>query len=339
MNYPPSAHALRLVRSNLGWQPGQAHFEPVWAGRHVRVFKVSCDGSDPVALKEYAPDFRATLTLQREFSGLRLLERFGACSCVPKALHQDSDHGVAMYEWKDGTVISPVDRGEDVFDPFVEFLASCAKIPANELPDWSPDAARSGAHLETSLHQRLEKIPRDHSGLKAWIESKLQPALAQFAGQSRHAIESVLDWDQELPLERRILAPSHLGFPDVIETTSRQIIFLTFSKFGQDDPAALLAQILHQSAQTATPDQKARLIPKFFESFGSDPLLGTRFSAWFPLVGLQHTLDLLDVFCPMDRALRDFAGLVVRPKEEVLSHALERADQSLEALKTAVSDS
>ncbi|MBK9578071.1 MAG: hypothetical protein IPK50_09320 [Fibrobacterota bacterium] len=336
MIFPPSSHALRLVRSNLGWQPGKAQFESVSVSRHARVFKVSCPESKPVALKEYAPDFRQTESLQREFTGLRVMERSGVSS-VAKALHQDIDHGVAIYEWKEGVAISPTDRGEDVFDPFVEFLGACAKIPSTEYPQWASDAARSGIHLETTIRQRLARIPRDHQDLNAWLESKFEPTLEDFIQKSRQLCGAVLDWDQELAQERRILVPSQLGFANVLETPSRHLVFLDFAGFGQDDPASILAQLLHQSAETATPDQKARLVPKFFEHFGSDPLVGTRFAAFFPLVGLHHTLDLLDPFCPLERALRDFAARPSHPKEDVLARCLERAIHSLEALKTAVS--
>lgn len=335
MIFPPSPHALRLIRSSLDWQPGQARFEPVSASRHARVFKVSCGDSPAVALKEYAPNHRQTESLQREFSGLRILARFGL-SMVPKALHQDADRGVAIYEWKDGIPISPTDRGEDVFDPFVEFLGACAKIRPSEHPQWSSTAARSGLHLEAALRQRLAEVPREHQELKAWLESKFEPTLEDFLRQSRRSTETSFGWDQELPLEQRILAPSQLGFDNVLETPSRHLVFLDFAGFGQDDPASVLAQILHQSTETATPDQKARLVPKFFERFGTDRLLGTRFAAFFPLVGLHHVLDSLQPFRPLERALRDFAGLLLHPKQEVLAHAMERADRSLETLKMAI---
>lgn len=332
MIFPPSSHGLRLVRNSLGWQPGQAHFEPVSFGRHARVFKVSCGGAEPIALKEYAPDFRTSETLEREFLGLRLLERFGIVG-VPKALEQDKDRGVAMYRWEAGTPLSPTDHDEDVFDRFIDFLGSCARIPAREFPRWSSTAVRSGISLETRLRQRLEQIPRERDELRMWLESELSPTADELLTKARETLAATLRWDEELTQERRILAPAHLGFGNTLETPSRQLVFLNHSGFGQDDPASILARILVNGSDAASPDQKSRLIHKFFEHFGTDPHVGTRFAVWYLLVGLDQIMDHLDPFIPMDRVLREFAGLPSHPKEEVLAKALNLAKRALEALQ------
>lgn len=332
MIFPPSSHGLRLVRNSLGWQPGQAHFEPASSGRHSRVFKVSVQNEPSVALKEYSPDFKVSGSVDREFAALRILARHGIAG-VPTALHQDADHGVSLFGWIEGELLSPTDHGEDVFDRHVEFLSACARIPVSEFPRWSSCAVESGLSLETRLRQRLAKIPRDRQDLRTWLESRLEPALDDLGSKARDTLAPALAWHEEVPMDRRILAPAHLGFENVLETAARQLVFLNHSGFGQDDPASVLARILLHPSDTASPDQKSRLIHKFFEHFGSDPQVGTRFAAWYLLVGLDQILDHLDPFVPMDRALRDFAGLPSRPKEEVLVAALERSRASLETLR------
>lgn len=102
---------------------------------------------------------------------------------------------------------------------------------------------------------------------------------------------------KETEKEKRILSPSDFGLHNALERR-REVIFLDFEYFGWDDIAKLTGDFLFHPGMDLNFDLKKYFLKKILDIFDFVPHLEKRIKIFYPFLGINWTLRLLNEFLP-----------------------------------------
>jgi len=279
-------------------------------GRNSRIWRISCGGSQ-YALKQYPSrqhDPRDRLTT--EVAALRLMEDKGI-NMVPRVMAVEQERGFVLLSWMDGALPSQISDSD--IDTAVAFLGAVHKlrhVPQAQSQPLAAEACLSGIQIELQIRARLERLSGLADGpLCDFLQGEVAPAFHRQLAKARERLAGAgLDFQAELPQERRSLIPADFGFHNSLRRLDGSLVFLDFEYFGWDDPVKLTADVLLHPGVSLQPQQAERFRQAALVLYGDDPLFGERLEALYPLFGLRWVLILLNEFLPERWQQRVIAG-------------------------------
>lgn len=323
------SQATKVARALIG---GDVQLNRIMGGgRNSRVWRVRSSGG-VFALKQYPPrghDSRDRLST--EVGALRFLERHHI-DTVPRAVCVDDQGGYALLTWIDGSDVT--DIGDEDVDAAVEFLGAVHALRKRSCAAAQPlatEACLSGREILRQVSERFARLrdvaPLDEK-LVDFLEHSLAPQIANWAARARSlTADAGLDFEGELPHERRSLVPSDFGFHNSLRRSDGSLAFVDFEYFGWDDPVKLTADILLHPGRTLPSAQRARFRQAATRLYGADdPAFARRLSAYLPLFAGRWVLIILNEFIPelwRQRRLAGEAGGWSEAKTRQLASACE----------------
>ncbi len=325
----------RVVAGLIGKEA--LRLERIGGGRNSRVYRVHGNGGEQVAKFYFGRTADGRSRSQVEFDAFEFLWQHGM-RCIPEPLKQDHRQQVALYAYVEGTPVEGADASErdlDQLAAFVRALKALAGAPGSlELPP-AAEAFFSVAAVVDNVAERyrrmagLEGSGDSYDALRQYLRGEFAPALAQFAAWARTRSR---DFDAEIPLERRTLSPSDLGFHNSVRTAAGSLVFLDFEYFGWDDPAKALSDaLLHPRMDLAQP-LRTYLAGRFASVFDEDPQWRARVEALYPLFGLKWCMILLNEFRNDQLERRRFVDQAVEQTHDIQMRQLRASRALLERI-------
>jgi hypothetical protein len=285
----------------------------VGGGRNSRIWCVR-SSAGVFALKQYPPrgnDPRDRLST--EVGALRFLERHHI-DLVPRVVGVDDQRGYALLSWIVGDGVVDIDDAD--VDAAIEFLGTVHALRKSSCAAAQPLAAEaclSGREILRQVNERVSKLrsvsPLDEA-LLDFLEHSFAPQFARRLASARAlAAKDGLDFDGELPRERRSLVPSDFGFHNSLRRGDGSLAFVDFEYFGWDDPVKMTADILLHPGKTLSSTQRARFRRAATHLYGNeDAAFARRLEAYLSLFACRWVLIMLNEFIPERWRQRTLAG-------------------------------
>ncbi len=300
-------------------------------GRNNRVFRVETSAA-VYALKRYPPaDERDRLLA--ETGALRLFERRGI-GRTPRVVAVEPETRYVLLTWLEGEPFSDV-SDEDVaaFAAFqIDIDRAIDGQAAKEIGEAS-EACLSGRRILGQIggrFARLGAVKAEIPQFAPFYDGVLVPALREFEARSRRDCARLgLEFDADLPPERRTLIPSDFGAHNALRQADGTLAFLDFEYFGWDDPATSIALFTMHPAMRLSASQKLLyrqlLLGHFRRHREAD-----RLAALMPLHVLRWCGIILGELLPERWQHRLASNVELGERDEVRRTQIEKARRLLE---------
>lgn len=312
-------------------------------GRNSRTFSLSTEDGNRYVAKVYIDATASGRNrLEAEFSSLTFLHQKGVTT-VPQPVAADTSMGCGVYSFVSGTAANMSEITVSDIDQTTQFLKvihnlreepEAAQLPAASEAFFSLDA------VVDNLKSRLDRLnahvdaEAKSEGLQDFLSDEFEAAMQEIIPwSSARLADNGVATDTELPLERRTLSPSDLGFHNCIRREDGQLVFLDFEYFGWDDPAKTASDYLLHPAMDLTHDLKSRFLSNFVTGLGEGPSFTRRLEAYYPLFGLKWSLILLNEFIPENFKRRRFARPEGVNNDEILGRQLAKSKRILQQIQ------
>ena len=303
--------------------------EPIDGGGNSRAFKVTAEDGSRFAAKVYPdPTADGQDRLAVESGALNFIRRRGI-ECVPQPIVSDSAKQCALFEYIEGTKVTPNEVSEADIDQATQFLARLDGLkndPESSIIPSAAEACFSVQDIIDNLDSRLARL--EGAGAQEFLSVEFVPAFQRTVEWCEERISGTGEsMDAELAVNDRTLSPSDFGFHNAIRRDDGELVFLDFEYFGWDDPAKMISDFLLHPAMDLSPSLKARFVTNMA---GDNPAVMERLETVFPLFGLKWSLILLNAFLPQYRLQR---GLDDSDLAETLERQSEKARLTLSAIE------
>ncbi len=312
----------------------------VSGGQNSRVYRASCGRRGVFAVKVYfqgAGDERHRL--EAEFSALQFMWQHGM-RCVPEPIAAEGRTGYAVYEYIEGSRISPGGIGSTDIDSAVDFLCRVDALRTEEGSSSLPLAAEACFSVDEAVENiqlRLDRLraaqgdEEEDAGLGRYLEDSFVPAFNEVRAWCRSRMEVLgLRCESKLDPEERTLSPSDFGFHNALRRGSGELVFLDFEYFGWDDPVKIISDFLLHPAMEMEKEMRGRFAAGMLDHFRDRGNLSARLAVGYPLFGLKWCMILLNEFLRADLQRRTFAKGEAASGQEVLEKQLDKADRMLD---------
>lgn len=295
---------------------GSFSIEPCKGGGNNRVFRVATAQGD-FLLKSYfhhPEDVRNRLL--HEFSFCSFANRYGI-SCVPKALAQDREHHLGLYEFVQGRHFKPVDLSDATITAALEFFKAINHFrntdEARDLPIASEAYFSIENHLRT-IRRRIEKlsqitlISEIHQQAFRFVHSELIPKWEDLERKTRsRALQLKISVEEELSPSERCLSPSDFGFHNALLRDTGELCFLDFEYAGWDEVAKMICDFFCQVALPISPKYRKEFTESAVAFLPNPEMSLKRIRLLFPAFQIKWCCIILNNFLAVGNRRRLFA--------------------------------
>ncbi len=320
--------------------------EALTGGKNNRVYRVNTDAIRPVLLKAYfrhPDDPRDRMNTEFRFSqsawesGVR---------CIPKPLAADNAHGLALYEFLDGTKLESGMVNASHVRAACNFVLKLneQRTAHTNFPNASEACFSLQQHFATIAGrvrklQQIEPIDGLHRHAKELVESSfIKTAKEQLIYAQWYALKLGFDLHEELPQECRCLSPSDFGFHNAIYSRYQdRLYFFDFEYAGWDDPAKLICDFFCQPAIPAPQATFEEFAQSIATLTNDPPRLIARTELMLPLYRIKWICIMLNDFLPVGNSRRAFAENSIERMARQ-TRQLVQAQAAMEQLKQPTFD-
>jgi hypothetical protein len=317
----------------LGWRVRS--IVPVRRGGNNRVFQLV--GEEHRALLKFyaAPEAGRQDRLAQEYAALEFLAGLGFDE-VARPIAADPKRHCAVYEWIDGTGVSPGHVGEAEVDELADFFVRLQEVRRRPGADALYEASAScfsPAMIAEQVGARLDRLVGAISSgtdIAGFVADSLKPAAAQAVERLRAGCEAAkLSFAERLGPDRCALSPSDFGVHNALRRPNGRLAFVDFEYFGWDDPAKAVADVMLHPGMSLTEQLGHRYRARVERALRrSDPSFPQRLDLFFPSMVVLWCLILLNEFLPERWTRRVLAG-IADDQEVVQARQLLKARQLL----------
>ena len=315
----------------------------IGSGRNSRVYKLLCEKSLPYTAKVYfchGSDERNRL--QVEFASLQFLWKHEV-RCIPQPIVMDTDRGYAIYEYIDGTQITPEEVSGNDIDYAVQFLMKLAgcnnKEGSKDLPMASEACFSIQAIIDIierrlNILFKLKKHNPQFDTLHMFLKGDFIPSFKEITKWCLSSLnQSGISSTSELSYDERTLSPSDFGFHNALRRDTGEIVFIDFEYFGWDDPAKMISDFLLHPGMELCFIYKRQFLEEILKRFNLYKTLSKRIEIVYPLCALNWCLILLNEFIPEYFERRTFAGSNLN-RPDLLAMQLSKAVHMLHTIRS-----
>ncbi len=300
-------------------------------GQNNRIFRVEAAGGN-YALKRYPADDRRD-RMRAELEALAFFARRGI-GRTPRLVAREPETRHVLLSWMEGEPIAQVsDADVAAFAEFqIELDAAIDARARREIGEAS-EACLSGRRILAQVGGRfrhLAAVKAEMPQFAAFYDGMLVPALEALEAQARRDCARIgLDFDADLPAERRTLIASDFGAHNALRRADGTLSLLDFEYFGWDDPATSVALFVMHPAMQLSASQKLIYRQRLFEHFRGTGA-ADRLAALMPLHVLRWCGIILNELLPERWRHRLVSGAELGGWDEVRQAQIEKARRLLE---------
>jgi hypothetical protein len=261
---------------------------------------------------------------------------------IPEPVGRDRDHGIALYEYIPGRMMTPdevsEERIKEALDLYLSLNQHGSDPMARTLPRASEACFSLGEHIERvnlrieSLSNIGETTDMDREAV-CFVRERLTPKWQQvvrfFYGEMER---STLSLQRVVSESDRCLSPSDFGFHNAILSAGGELRFIDFEYAGWDDPAKLVCDFFSQP--------KIPVPLKFFPMVSHAVAEGLtekedhlmRMALLLPVYHMKWCCILLNEFLPVGSQRRQYACGPSRGGNRK-RHQLEKTKEMLHRLE------
>lgn len=310
--------------------PPTCDWSPLRDGGNNNLFQVGCVDGSRWALKTYGRDDAAACQrVQREAAFVHALHDCGVTDIA--APRGDGDDWL-LSAWLDGQPVTVED--DAAWHQLFAFLRRLDAV-GRELGE---DALPAAAHARFCLNAFVDQIQHRFDAIasacasdsllkemKNFVSTNLATELLQMKKEFKvFCRDHQLQPGALLPPAMRFPSPSDFGFHNALQVNGR-LMFVDFEYAGWDDPAKLLADMVHHLGFNTPYARRLAMVRDFMATRRHDPGLALRFQAVHDLVGLEWILIVLNVALPEERRRKLRAGACGGDEIALISQRLQRA--------------
>ena len=279
--------------------------------------------------------------LNVEYSILSFLWENGV-RCIPEPIAVDWDKKIAIYRFIEGSKPDATTiKLEDVLclSSLLHDMWDLRSVKrALELPVAS-DACFSLSDYMTTVENRFNKLHesiKDDNCGKAALQF-LKNDFYNFFVEEQEKLNKNNDYSVSIPQSMRTLSPSDVGFINAIKTPQNKCIFFDFEYAGWDDPAKMIADVIHHPGVPIPDNCRQPFVEDALTWLGDSGEIASRLGAVIPAVGLKWCLIILNEFESVSRKRRKFAR-TEGYEEDIRWQQLEKAKLKLDQVKQGIVD-
>ena len=311
---------------------------PCATGGNNRIYRVETT-SGVFAVKQYfrhAGDLRDRLAAEYAFLSYAST---GAPGMTPRPIARNSESGMALYEYIDGSRFRPGEVGAaevEAATRFFKALNSPRRPSADRLPVASEACFSLADHIaliQGRIDSLLDVLPQSEVDARALtFFRRLAELWERISNRIRVAASrSKLDFDAPLAPGHRCISPSDFGFHNALEEANGNIRFLDFEYAGWDDPAKTAGDFFAQLQVPVPADFFERFVAQIMQVFPDPEIPSIRARLLRPAYQIKWCCIALNLFLPVHMARRAFANPGL--DEVALKQAqLLKADQILNSI-------
>lgn len=310
---------------------------PLSGGKNSRVYHVVCDNFREFAVKLYfrdKTDGRDRLRTEWRASHFMIQHGFGN---IPKPVAMDEDKGVAVYEFIQGSKLSPAEIEMKSIDALVSFLEKLENLKNDPEADALAPASEACFSIDDMLENvssrmnrlvKVKKYPGAEKELSLFLNTLIAPFFQEVeAWCYKKSEEFHLNLSRKIEKKDQTLSPSDFGFHNAILSKKGGLYFMDFEYFGWDDPSKMIVDFLLHPAMEIRTELKHYFLEKMLEKFAHIQGLKQRIKIVFPLFGIKWCLILLNEFIPSENKRREFAAGDHRREDPVFTGQLNKSIQ------------
>ena len=300
-------------------------------GQNNRIFRVEAEGGD-YALKRYPAEDKRD-RMRAELAALAFFARRGI-GRTPRVVALEPETRHVLLSWMEGEPIAQVSEANvAAFADFqIELDSAIDERARGEIGEAS-EACLSGRRILGQIggrFRRLAAVKAEMPQFAAFYDGMLVPALEALEAQARRDYARLgLDFDADLPAERRTLIASDFGAHNALRRADGSLAFLDFEYFGWDDPATSIALFVMHPAMRLSASQKLGYRRRMIEHFPGT-CEADRLAALMPLYALRWCGIILNELLPERWRHRLVSGAELGGWDEVRQAQIEKARRLLE---------
>ena len=283
------------------------------AGGNNRVYVASWEGRKAI-LKQYfrhPSDPRDRLQTERSF--LEYAAR-SAPEFVPRAIAFDATLGIGVYEYVEGTKLSPDGLSRDQVRDAARFFLALNK-PGDRA---AADRLSAASEACFTIAEHFETVDRRVATL-ASISSSTDPDraarkfIARLDARWKNLKDRVLDAltrqraSASEQVEDRCVSPSDFGFHNAIVRPTGKLCFLDFEYAGWDDPAKMVGDFFSHPALPVPMAHFDEFVRETMAFSRHSKTLEARARLLFPVFQVKWCCIILNDFVPEFAERRRFA--------------------------------
>ncbi len=308
-----------------------------------RVYQLTCDSAHRYVAKFY---FRNPIDqrnrLETEFNSFSFLSSQGITN-IPRPIAMSLDESCAIYEFIEGTKITPSDIKKEDIQCALSFVADLKRLNKPAFSEDMPAASDACFSIEAVIADVVGRLNRfallesrepEYRELEYFLNNNFKPFLDHLQqwvpGQ---CVISNISFGEEIPLEQRTLSPSDFGFHNALRTKDGRIIFLDFEYFGWDDPAKMVVDYLLHPAMGLSEAMKENFISGMLDIFKENSSLAQRVRLVYPLFGMKWCMIFLNEFIANDFSRRVFASANPLDRRQVHQTQLLKSKNLFQKIK------
>ncbi len=278
--------------------------QPASGGGNSRVYKVSLHNGSTFALKRYSEVLSYDRDrLGTEVAACRLLHNHGL-DRVPVVIRKDVDNQIGVFEWIKGNIpASPTSENLSQLLAFVAQLNGLRESKALTQLSNATEACLSGQEICRQIQIRRDRFTEfkiKYSDIANFLETIFDPLFPQVVDWAKRHWPQNLLFNEALPVERRTLSPSDLGFHNAIWGESGNLHVIDLEYFGWDDPVKLASDFWWHPGMALNHQLRKRWITEVTDIFHQDEAFSSRLYAAHPLYGLRWAMIVLKPFMSND---------------------------------------
>ena len=330
MRSSPSLDAVLETARRLSPTPVRRVAE-LRRGQNNRIFRVEAEGG-VYALKRYpAEDQRDRM--RAELDALAFFARRGI-GRTPRVVALEPETRHVLLAWMEGEPIAQVSEAEvAAFAGFQIEIDSAIDARARREIGEASEACLSGRRILAQVGGRfrhLAAVKAEMPQFAAFYDGMLVPAFAALEVRARRDCARLgLDFDADLPAERRTLIPSDFGAHNALRQADGSLAFLDFEYFGWDDPVTSIALFVMHPAMRLSASQKLIYRQRLLAHFGG-AAAAERLAALLPLHVLRWCGIILNELLPERWQHRLESRAELGGWDEVRQAQIEKARRLLE---------
>jgi len=268
-------------------------------GQNNRIYRVEAEDG-VYALKRYSADDRRD-RMKAELAALAFFARRGI-GRTPRVAAVEAETRHALLGWMEGEPVVQVSEADvAAFADFQIELDRAIDARAGREIGEASEACLSGRRMLAQVgarFRRLAAVKAELPHFAPFYDATLLPAFEALEAQARRDCARLgLDFDADLPAERRTLIPSDFGAHNALRRADGTLAFLDFEYFGWDDPVTSIALFVMHPAMRLSASQKLSYRRRVLEHFGGTPA-ADRLAALMPLYALRWCGIILGELLP-----------------------------------------
>ena len=337
-SYDSLWYHTREVLINFGL-PGAFTLNRLHGGANNKVFRIDLDDKQLLLKVYFRHPNDPRDRLGTEFSFLDFAWSKGL-RCIPKPLGLDREHGIGLYEYLEGSLLSPGLVGETEINQAASFISllnenkSCMEAKALPIASEACFSLEQHRRLIENRIKRIEGsefITINDLEIANFVSTELQPAWEQANFELQREIELLgIGSDRSISVDEQCVSPSDFGFHNALAGVDGRLLFLDFEYAGWDDPAKLICDVFCQPKVPAPPEYYESFVSQAFRDMTELDMIVTRSRLLRPLYCLKWCCISLNEFLPEGKSRRQFSGAKTQSSDLGWDKILEQARQLLQ---------